>query len=166
MAMPNAPVLLQNVGCNTAVGAHLVPLPSDRADDGDERESDADRVPEARIATAVLCFIFAWNEFLFAFMLGGKAVQTLPVSISKLITAQGVRWGEMAIVGMVALLPIVAVADVARQAVREMVKHVCARTNLSRNQAYMLRSLAGNLRVTQTVDGDKGVHMLLEKALI
>ena len=31
------------------------------------------------VATAVLCFIFAWNEFLFAFMLGGKAVQTLPV---------------------------------------------------------------------------------------
>jgi multiple sugar transport system permease protein len=61
------------------------------------------------IATAVLCFIFAWNEFLFAFMLGGNAVQTLPVSIPKLITAQGVRWGEMAIVGMVALLPIVAV---------------------------------------------------------
>jgi multiple sugar transport system permease protein len=61
------------------------------------------------IATSVLCFIFAWNEFLFAFMLGGKSTQTLPVAIPKLITAQGVRWGEMAIVGMVALLPIVAV---------------------------------------------------------
>ena len=35
------------------------------------------------IATAVLCFIFAWNEFLFAFMLGGKALQTLPVAIPK-----------------------------------------------------------------------------------
>jgi acetamidase/formamidase len=56
--------------------------------------------------------------------------------------------------------------DAAKQAVREMVKHVCARTNLSRNQAYMLCSLAGNLRVTQTVDGNKGVHMLLEKAFI
>jgi acetamidase/formamidase len=56
--------------------------------------------------------------------------------------------------------------DAAKQAVREMVKHVCARTNLSRNQAYMLCSLAGNLRVTQTVDGNKGVHMLLAKALI
>ncbi len=30
----------------------------------------------------------------------------------------------------------------------------------------MLRSLAGNLRVTQTVDGNKDVHMLLEKALV
>jgi multiple sugar transport system permease protein len=60
------------------------------------------------VATAVLCFIFAWNEFLFAFMLGGKAVQTLPVSIPKLITSQGVRWGEMAVVGMTALLPVLA----------------------------------------------------------
>jgi acetamidase/formamidase len=53
--------------------------------------------------------------------------------------------------------------DAAKQAVREMVHHVCARTNLSRNQAYMLCSLAGDLRVTQTVDGNKGVHMMLAK---
>jgi acetamidase/formamidase len=50
-----------------------------------------------------------------------------------------------------------------RQAVREMVRHVCARSSLTRNQAYMLCSLAGNLRITQTVDGNKGVHMLLPK---
>jgi acetamidase/formamidase len=56
--------------------------------------------------------------------------------------------------------------DATKQAVREMVKHVCARMNLTRNQAYMLCSLAGNLRVTQLVDGNKGVHMLLPKALI
>ncbi len=56
--------------------------------------------------------------------------------------------------------------DAAKQAVREMVKHVCARTNLSRNQAYMLCSLAGNLRVTQLVDGNKGIHMLLPKAYL
>ncbi len=54
--------------------------------------------------------------------------------------------------------------DAAKQAVREMILHVCRRTSLSRNQAYMLCSLAGDLRVTQTVDGNKGVHMLLAKA--
>ena len=54
--------------------------------------------------------------------------------------------------------------DAAKQAVREMVEHVCRRTNLSRNQAYMLCSLIGDLRVTQTVDGNKGVHMMLAKA--
>ena len=56
--------------------------------------------------------------------------------------------------------------DAARQAVREMVDHVCRRTSLTRNQAYMLCSLAGNLRVTQLVDGNKGVHMLLAKDLL
>ena len=54
--------------------------------------------------------------------------------------------------------------DAAKQAVREMVTHVCARTNLSRTQAYMLCSLAGDLHVTQTVDGNKGVHMMLAKS--
>lgn len=58
------------------------------------------------VATAVLCFIFAWNEFLFAFMLGGKALKTLPVAIPLLITTQGVRWGEMAVVGVLAVVPV------------------------------------------------------------
>jgi acetamidase/formamidase len=44
-----------------------------------------------------------------------------------------------------------------------VVKHVCARTNLTRNEAYMLCSLAGNLRVTQLVDGNN-IHMLLPKS--
>ena len=56
--------------------------------------------------------------------------------------------------------------DAAKQAVREMVMHVCRRTNLSRNQAYMLCSLIGDLRVTQMVDGNKGVHMLLAKSYL
>ena len=56
--------------------------------------------------------------------------------------------------------------DAAKQAVREMVRHVCLRTKLSRNQAYMLCSLAGNLRVTQLVDGNKGIHMMLDKSLL
>lgn len=61
------------------------------------------------VSTAMLCFIFAWNEFLFSFMLGGEHVKTLPVAIPLLITAQGVRWGELAVVGMVALLPVLVV---------------------------------------------------------
>ena len=56
--------------------------------------------------------------------------------------------------------------DAAKQAVREMVRHVCDRTKLTRNQAYMMCSLAGNLRITQTVDGNKGVHMMFPKALL
>ena len=58
------------------------------------------------VSAAVLCFIFAWNEFLYAFMLGGSKVKTLPVAIPELITTQGVRWGEMSVVGIVGLLPV------------------------------------------------------------
>jgi acetamidase/formamidase len=54
--------------------------------------------------------------------------------------------------------------DAARQAVREMVRELCVRTNLSRNQAYMLCSLAGDLHVTQLVDVHKGVHMMMPKS--
>jgi acetamidase/formamidase len=53
--------------------------------------------------------------------------------------------------------------DAAKQAVREMVRELCARTNLSRNQAYMLCSLTGDLKVTQLVDINKGIHMMLPK---
>lgn len=71
------------------------------------------------VSTAMLCFIFAWNEFLFAFMLGGQNVKTLPVAIPLLITAQGVRWGEMAVVGMAALVPVlIAVFLLQKQIVR------------------------------------------------
>ena len=54
--------------------------------------------------------------------------------------------------------------DAAAMAVREMVAHVRRRTALTRNHAYMLCSLIGDLRVTQTVDGNKGCHMMLAKA--
>jgi acetamidase/formamidase len=53
--------------------------------------------------------------------------------------------------------------EAARQAVREMIEHIVRRTSLGREQAYMLCSLVGDLRVTQTVDGEKGCHMMLAK---
>ena len=56
--------------------------------------------------------------------------------------------------------------EAARIAVREMIDHICRRTSLTREQAYMLCSLQGNLRVTQTVDGEKGCHMMMAKAVL
>jgi acetamidase/formamidase len=51
-------------------------------------------------------------------------------------------------------------------ALRDMIKLICARTNLSREDAYTLCSLAADLRVTQVVNGSKGIHCMLEKTLI
>ncbi|MBK1657706.1 acetamidase/formamidase family protein [Paracraurococcus ruber] len=53
-----------------------------------------------------------------------------------------------------------------KQAVREMIGFICGRTNLSREQAYAFCSLAVDFHVTQTVNGEKGVHGLLPKGVL
>lgn len=54
----------------------------------------------------------------------------------------------------------------AEMALRDMIEWIVTRTGLSREDAYMLCSLAGDLRITQTVNGNKGVHMMMETALL
>lgn len=53
-----------------------------------------------------------------------------------------------------------------RTALREMIAFICARSNLSREEAYQFCSLAVDFRVTQTVNGEKGVHGMLRKGLL
>jgi acetamidase/formamidase len=38
--------------------------------------------------------------------------------------------------------------------------------NLSREDAYTLCSLAADLRVTQTVNGSKGIHCMIAKSIV
>jgi len=54
----------------------------------------------------------------------------------------------------------------AEMALRDMIAWIVQRTGISREDAYMLCSLAGDLRITQTVNGNKGVHMMMETALL
>jgi len=51
--------------------------------------------------------------------------------------------------------------DAVKQALRKMIDVVRARTGLSAEDAYTLCSVAGDLIVTQVVDGNKGIHMML-----
>jgi acetamidase/formamidase len=53
-----------------------------------------------------------------------------------------------------------------KQALREMIAFIVARANLSAADAYQLCSLAVDFRVTQTVNGEKGVHGMLRKGLL
>jgi acetamidase/formamidase len=53
-----------------------------------------------------------------------------------------------------------------KQALRQMISFICARSNLSREEAYQLCSLAVDFHVTQTVNGEKGVHGMLRKGLL
>jgi acetamidase/formamidase len=48
-------------------------------------------------------------------------------------------------------------------ALRQMLELVASKTGLSQQQAYALCSLAADVRVTQVVNGAKGIHVMLEK---
>jgi acetamidase/formamidase len=50
-----------------------------------------------------------------------------------------------------------------RRALRDMISELVSRTGVGREDAYMHLSLAGDLRITQVVDGEKGVHVMLAK---
>jgi acetamidase/formamidase len=51
-------------------------------------------------------------------------------------------------------------------ALRSMLDLIVDRTGLRREEAYALCSLAADLRVTQVVNGSKGIHVMLDKAYL
>jgi acetamidase/formamidase len=50
-------------------------------------------------------------------------------------------------------------------AVREMIDFLVTEKKLSRDDAYMLSSVAADFSITQLVDGTKGVHAMIPKAI-
>ncbi len=53
-----------------------------------------------------------------------------------------------------------------KQALREMIAFLTSRTTLAREHAYQFCSLAMDLRITQLVNGVKGVHAMVAKNLV
>lgn len=61
-------------------------------------------------ATAVFGLILTWNEYLFALLLTGVETRTVPVAMGQTIGgAIGVRWGLLAAIETLFLIPVVAV---------------------------------------------------------
>jgi multiple sugar transport system permease protein len=57
------------------------------------------------ITTAVLCLVFAWNDYAFASSLGGPQTSTLPMAAGALVTQSGIDWGLLCALGIVIALP-------------------------------------------------------------
>jgi acetamidase/formamidase len=51
-------------------------------------------------------------------------------------------------------------------ALRDMIKLLGEKAGLSREDAYTFCSVAADLHVTQTVNGSKGIHIMIEKSLV
>lgn len=58
------------------------------------------------VATAILCVLQTWNEFLYALVIVGGEHQTLPIVITSFLTFEGINWGELAAASVIAVVPI------------------------------------------------------------
>jgi len=66
-------------------------------------------------ATAILCFLYCWNEFLYAVILTGREARTLPVTITAFMTNRSVFWGRIAASGSLVLIPVLLFALLAQR---------------------------------------------------
>ncbi|MEU6082444.1 carbohydrate ABC transporter permease [Streptomyces sp. NPDC047108] len=57
-------------------------------------------------ATALICFIFSWNEMLFARVLTGVTAQTAPVFLTGFVTSQGLFLAQLCAASVVISLPV------------------------------------------------------------
>ena len=58
-------------------------------------------------ATAVLCFVFSWNDFFYALILTRTQAVTAPVAIVNFLQYEGWEWTKIAAAGTLVALPVV-----------------------------------------------------------
>lgn len=73
-------------------------------------------------ATAILAFIFSWNNLIFAAALAGPNTRTVPLAAFDFLSFEAIEWGPIAAAATVIALPVVVLALlVQRQLVRGLV---------------------------------------------
>jgi multiple sugar transport system permease protein len=70
-------------------------------------------IPLARpgiAAAALLAFIYAWNNFIFALILGSSAIQPVTVGALAFITSSGIEYGQIAAALVLSVIPTLVLA--------------------------------------------------------
>ena len=67
------------------------------------------------VATSIFCVINSWNEFVFANFLTSIQAKTIPTSVMMYLSVSGVKWGEMAATGVLAVLPVLIFAVIVQK---------------------------------------------------
>ena len=65
--------------------------------------------------TTVFVFLNAWNEFLFAVVLGGNRVRPVTVAMFNFISVEQTQWARLAAGAMVAMAPVILIGLVAQR---------------------------------------------------
>ena len=66
-------------------------------------------------AFVVLCILFAWNDYLFAAIIGSGGAKTLPAATRELVQPQNIQWGQIMAAGVVTTLPMMLLGLVIRK---------------------------------------------------
>lgn len=66
-------------------------------------------------ATAILCFLYAWNDFFFALILTRSEARTAPVAVVNFMNYEGWEWGKIAAGGSLVMAPVLVFSMVVRR---------------------------------------------------
>ena len=66
-------------------------------------------------ATAILCFLYSWNDFFFALILTRTEATTAPVAVVNFLNYEGWEWGKIAAGGTMVMLPVLVFSIVVRR---------------------------------------------------
>ena len=58
------------------------------------------------VATAILSFIFSWNNFLFSLIIAGFKTRTLPIAVYNFLSYEEINWGGLTAAATVITLPV------------------------------------------------------------
>jgi multiple sugar transport system permease protein len=66
-------------------------------------------------ATAILCFLYSWNDFFFALILTRNQAMTAPVAVVNFMNYEGWEWGKIAAGGTMVMLPVLIASVLVRK---------------------------------------------------
>ncbi len=66
-------------------------------------------------ATALICVIFTWNEFFFAYFLTATRSPTVPVFLVRFLSSEGEYWARLAAAALIACLPVILAGWIAQK---------------------------------------------------
>lgn len=66
-------------------------------------------------ATAILCFLYSWNDFFFALILTRTEAMTAPVAIVNFMDYEGWAWGKIAAGGAMVMMPVLVFSMLVRR---------------------------------------------------
>jgi multiple sugar transport system permease protein len=62
------------------------------------------------VATLLIVFVFAWNEYLLALFLSSADAQTMPLTVAAQNATRGPQWWYMSVLIQIMILPVIALA--------------------------------------------------------